>query len=512
MNRLLPLLFLLALAACTQKPILPGILNRNNITAQYFNINPTKDTTIVGLRGGRITITAGTFTVAAGQQVTLIVKEAYSARDILLAGLATESNGRPLRSGGMIFIDANSNGQQLAVAKPIKVGIPTDNYQNGMALYKGELLPDSSLNWVAPINLDSFSVARGGVLFSRNCANCHKTDKDYTGPALLGCLEREPYPDWGYRFTTGYFLDKPYDPYLIELKRKWNNLAMTVFDLSRQDYYDIMKYVYANNGSNTPVNMPDGPIGPTASDTTGGGWSPSPCDTITVSTQMVYDTIYEAPGNYNLPSTVALPDSNPPVPSGNNTTPRRSTASEMEGLRSGFTDIGTGSGLYNFEIETLGWFNIDYEVEGFDGTQLVKLSGQITVEYNMDINLYLFCPNRKMLSVGKVSNDKHFSFEKIDGQIPLFLGYSCLLIAFGSHQSKLYVGTTAFVVRGDSQHGITLQPTEEAIFYQLLHQHQINGIDIRCKENVQRVIERPASMPCADSVEKPTPAMETNAV
>jgi cytochrome c2 len=492
MARIYAVIITMLFVSCKQKVVFQNILTNNNLKAQSFTINPSSDTTIVGIRGGRISIPAGAFSIPAGQTVTLTIKEAYSSRDIILAGLATESNGRPLRSGGMIYVDASSGGQSVALTKPINVSIPTDNYQNGMELYKGELKPDSSLNWIKPIPLDSFSIARGEKLY-RNCSNCHKIDGDFTGPPLFGSIERAPYPDWGYRFTTGAFRMVKNDVYLNELKRKWKNTVMTVFDISRQDYYDMMKYVYAVADSTKSVNVPDasqsepkmkGPL--------------SPCDTATVLVQTLYDTIYTDPNNYDLPaapypSTLPISDTQP-IKSG------RSKASDYEGLRSGFTDVGVGSGMYNFEIKTLGWFNVDAEVEGYEGTTIVKVNGKIHVELKMNITLYLFCPRKKMLSVGTVHADNTFSFEKIDGGIPLFNDDLGVLIAFGSYKSQLYVGSAPISVKNNTYKNIPLKPTDERLFYSLLMANTLGGINISCIKLEEKVVPRPAYLPCGDSL------------
>ena len=41
--------------------------------------------------------------------------------------------------------------------------------------------------------------AQGEALFKSQCANCHKPNQDYTGPALAGARKREPSADWVYK-------------------------------------------------------------------------------------------------------------------------------------------------------------------------------------------------------------------------------------------------------------------------------------------------------------------------
>lgn len=43
--------------------------------------------------------------------------------------------------------------------------------------------------------------AQGEALFKANCANCHKPDADFTGPALKGVREKEPSKEWAYKWV-----------------------------------------------------------------------------------------------------------------------------------------------------------------------------------------------------------------------------------------------------------------------------------------------------------------------
>jgi cytochrome c2 len=84
--------------------------------------------------------------------------------------------------------------------------------------------------------------ADGEALFKANCANCHKPNKDYTGPALKGVRGRIPSPDWVYSWISNS--SKMNDPYSLELKKKWNNVAMTNFgnQLKKEDVDAILDY------------------------------------------------------------------------------------------------------------------------------------------------------------------------------------------------------------------------------------------------------------------------------
>lgn len=85
--------------------------------------------------------------------------------------------------------------------------------------------------------------ADGEALFKANCANCHKPDKDFTGPALQGVRGRIPSPDWVYAWIANSSIMS--DAYATNLKKKWNNSVMTAFgnQFKKEDIDAILDYV-----------------------------------------------------------------------------------------------------------------------------------------------------------------------------------------------------------------------------------------------------------------------------
>ncbi|MFT3909512.1 MAG: cytochrome c3 family protein [Ferruginibacter sp.] len=96
--------------------------------------------------------------------------------------------------------------------------------------------------------------ADGEALFKANCANCHKPDADFTGPALKGWSGRIPSPDWVYQWIANPAGTN--DPYATALKAKWKPTIMTAFATLKKDEIDaILKYV---DDYVPPVKGPDG--------------------------------------------------------------------------------------------------------------------------------------------------------------------------------------------------------------------------------------------------------------
>src|SRR5687767_8740078 len=84
-----------------------------------FTISASSDTTIFGQQGTRLFIEKGTFQFPDGTPVTdsikIELKEFYKKSDIVLAELSTESNGKLLETGGMINIQATSEGREIEI-------------------------------------------------------------------------------------------------------------------------------------------------------------------------------------------------------------------------------------------------------------------------------------------------------------------------------------------------------------------------------------------------------------
>jgi len=82
----------------------------------------------------------------------------------------------------------------------------------------------------------------GAALFKANCANCHKPDADFTGPALKGWKEREPEEGWVYKWIASPAGTN--DAYAQKLKAKWKPTIMTSFpQLKKEEIDAILKYV-----------------------------------------------------------------------------------------------------------------------------------------------------------------------------------------------------------------------------------------------------------------------------
>ena len=120
---------------------------------QDFIINTNFDTTFLCKEGTLIKIKHSSFLIAsnlteAKGTITFQVKEFYKISDILSARLSTHSNNNILETGGMLFIQANSDGQlcKLKDNSAIEISFPFTEKKDSMLLFSGSWT-NQKINW-----------------------------------------------------------------------------------------------------------------------------------------------------------------------------------------------------------------------------------------------------------------------------------------------------------------------------------------------------------------------------
>ena len=122
------------------------------IPSQKFIIHSKSDTLIQCEKRTKIFITKNAFVDENGfvpDTIELEIVEVHSISDILRTNLQTVSNGNILQTGGMLFIDAKSNGKPLKINdnSSIFVESPSNYFDTGMQLYDGEFQDNGHINW-----------------------------------------------------------------------------------------------------------------------------------------------------------------------------------------------------------------------------------------------------------------------------------------------------------------------------------------------------------------------------
>jgi hypothetical protein len=145
------------------------VYTKDNLPIQTFKINADRDTLLKTKAGTTIRLFKNTFVNTKGENVVGSVeiefKEALTTIDMVLANLTTTTDGKMLQTGGMMYINATSNGQQLAIAENKAIGIvmPTDKVVEGMQLFEGT--EDSlGINWENPKQIINDLFANDSVI------------------------------------------------------------------------------------------------------------------------------------------------------------------------------------------------------------------------------------------------------------------------------------------------------------------------------------------------------------
>jgi hypothetical protein len=163
-------LFILLISSCSskkEKENLTDIFNKvymaENIEKQIFSIDSKIDNIITGANGTKIRINKNTFVDSLGKIVTgkidIELKEALKPIDMILGNLITNFEGKPLESGGMIYIDAKIGNDKLAIGnnKSILIAVKTDSMLSKMSLFEGQQ-DSTGIKWQNPVAIqDNFS-------------------------------------------------------------------------------------------------------------------------------------------------------------------------------------------------------------------------------------------------------------------------------------------------------------------------------------------------------------------
>ena len=115
---------------------------------QEYQFPANENVKLTALNGTNIWIPANAFVNENGEiitgEVTFRMREAYSSLDIIANGLSTLSGEKILETGGMVYMEAESEGQKLQVREGVDllIEMPTDKTQEGMQLFTGNLTDD----------------------------------------------------------------------------------------------------------------------------------------------------------------------------------------------------------------------------------------------------------------------------------------------------------------------------------------------------------------------------------
>jgi|GEM_PF-941871 len=170
MRYILGLALLCLLAGCekkysTQKTGAHDLFTKTMVPSQFFSINADQDNVVEGADGTTIALPKGCFKNKNGDIATGTVKvelaEALSMDKMFASNLTTTSDGNQLETGGMIYLNASANNEELTINKnrPVYISIPARNKRDGMMVYRGVRDDNGNMNWIKPKKTEVFLTA-----------------------------------------------------------------------------------------------------------------------------------------------------------------------------------------------------------------------------------------------------------------------------------------------------------------------------------------------------------------
>jgi hypothetical protein len=120
--------------------------------SQLFEIDPNKDTILVGKEGTIIYLDAGA--LQTNKNVEIELKEYYSLDDYVKSGLQTSSNGQMIETGGTIYLNAREKGTKKTVGVNPSKGIGLDftlgKDDDEMQIFVKDPNSRETVNWILP--------------------------------------------------------------------------------------------------------------------------------------------------------------------------------------------------------------------------------------------------------------------------------------------------------------------------------------------------------------------------
>lgn len=132
-----------------------GLFDQTGVPSVFTEIDPAKGAELVGPHGTKVSIPPHAFVGPGNTPVTSPVrfefKEVATKADILLTNVPTVADGQILESGGVVYLDATSEGKPLSLAegKGIDIEFPQEKTKAGMQGFSGKYDLNGQMNWTA---------------------------------------------------------------------------------------------------------------------------------------------------------------------------------------------------------------------------------------------------------------------------------------------------------------------------------------------------------------------------
>jgi mono/diheme cytochrome c family protein len=475
MKTSIPVLALLVL-------ILSGCQNRSSkriflpeaLLSQRVSFDITKDTIIKTKQGIIIRIPAGSLQSTGNTIVELEIKEATNVGDMIRAGIPTQTNGKPLASGGAIFINVIGE-DQVRINKSISIAMPTQVIDDSMKLFKGELDDDSNLNWIDPRpmleNPQAKAMHYGKSLFINNCASCHAIDKRSSGPELAHIVKRSkpiPFGEEGYvqnghnllyDFTRNNQAVLKWSLYYRCLYNQHNKMPMNVFpDLTETDLNNIYSYI-ENESEVKKLPIPDNGIEKCLDSCL--LYAEAKIRLKQMKSGLEGDSTLEAEENIILNASIKDTSQNKRIVV---TRTRTNFLADLEIV----DPIRKKPLYYQFNIDAFGWYNVEKLLEEDYGSKESLMLVRVKGAYNEKLNVYLVIPSMKVVAEGSIldAEKNTYGFYSKDGTVSLPQNTNAFVLAMQEMKDSVAFAKKEFITSNAQYFDLSLSKVRKSNFKQ----------------------------------------------
>lgn len=161
--------------------IFTKIFKTNNLITQTFTIDNNLNNLITGENGTILRINKDIFVDEKGNkikgEIEIELIEALKPIDMVLGNLTTTFNGKPLETGGMLFINATSKGKKVFISSnnSIQVKMPTESKLAEMSLFEG-VVDSSKIEWKKPEKIKEIQSKKDAISFEKTTNITYSVD------------------------------------------------------------------------------------------------------------------------------------------------------------------------------------------------------------------------------------------------------------------------------------------------------------------------------------------------
>src|SRR2546421_1341905 len=478
--------------------IITGCQNRNSkkifqpeaLASQLVTFDISRDTSFKTKHGAIIRIPKGSLQSAEGTVVQLEIKEAYSIGEMVRAGLATQSNGQPLTSAGLIYIDVVGE-NKIRISKPVSIAIPSPFIDDSMKLFKGELNRDSNMNWIDPKpmsdNPQMKALQAGRALFINNCASCHAIDKRGLGPDLAHIIKRSkpiPFGEEGYvqngynllyDFTKNNQAILKWSLYYRCLYNQYNKMPMNIFpDLTETDLNNLYAYI-ENESEVRKLPVPDNGIEKCLDSCL--LYAEAKRRLKQMKSGFEGDSSEEAGDNINF--SISRPDTS----KNKRVVVTRAPMNHLADLEN-VDPVRNKPLYYQFNIETFGWYNIDKFLKADYGSAESLLLVRIKGTYNAMLNVYLVIPSSKVVAEGNILDQEKntYGFYTKDGTIYLPQNTRAYILAMNEERDSISFAKKEFIITSAQYFDLDLSKVPKNSFNEQMRSISASDLTVQVKD------------------------------